>query len=157
MSIQSQPEPTPPIGAYRPGVVNLLTLISFLLSGLNVLWLIGISVLVLSASLATWLAGPAVGLVGTMIGVVVVGLLVIQFCLSVLLFSAAWASLHGTPAGYTRHKRWAWIIVVLDLLSLLITGGFDFGAWFRLGYAVFVIVAIDRPEVRAYFGLPGVR
>lgn len=154
MSILPQPEPT---GAYRPGVVNLITLISFLLSGLNVLWLVVVSFLILGASAATWLAGPAVGLVGTMMGAIVVGLLLLQFCLSVLLFSAAWASLHGTRAGYSRHKRWAWIIIVLDLLSLLITGGFDFGAWFRLGYAVFLVVVIDRPEVRAYFGLPTLR
>ncbi|MFO0960485.1 MAG: hypothetical protein U0800_24135 [Isosphaeraceae bacterium] len=153
MSVQPQAVPQPPMG-YRPGVINLITIISFLISGLNVLWLIVVSILILAASAMTWLAGPAVGVVGSLIGVVIVGLLLAQFGLSVLLFSAAWASLHGAPAGYSRHKLWAWIIIALDLVALLFTGGFDFAAWIRLGYAVFLIIMIDRPEVRAYFGLP---
>ena len=56
---------------YRPGILNLVTIVSFVLSGLNVLWLIVISVLVLIAGALTWLGGPIVGaltgLAGTLI------------------------------------------------------------------------------------------
>lgn len=154
MSIQSQPEIAPSVRPHRPDVLNLITILSFLFSGLNVLWLMVVSLLILSASALTWLAGPALGVVGTFVGAMAVGILVLQFGLSVILFLAAWGTLHGQPGGYTWHRTWAWFIIVFDLFSLLITGGVDLAAWVRLGYAVFLIVTIGRPEVRAYFGLP---
>jgi len=139
---------------YRPGILNLVTIVSFVLSGLNVLWLIVISVLVLIAGALTWLGGPIVGALGTAVGIVVVIILLAQFCLSVLLFMAAWGTMYGTPEGRERHKLWAWIIVVVDLIDLLLFVGMDAGAWFRLGYAIFLIVVMDRPEVRAYLSRP---
>lgn len=154
MSVQSQTEAGSPVRAHRPDVLNLITILSFLFSGLNVLWLILVSLLILTASALTWLAGPALGLFGTLVGGVAVVILLAQFALSVMLFAAAWGTLHGTMGGYDWHRTWAWIIVVVDLLSLLVTGGVDFAAWVRLGYAVFLIVTIGRPEVRTYFGLP---
>lgn len=140
--------------AYRPGIVNLITVVSFVLSGLNVLWLIVISALILLAGALTWLGGPIAGVLGTAVGAVVIVVLLLQFCLSVLLFMGAWGTMKGEPAGRSRHKRWAWIIVVLDLITLAFTAGLDVGAWFRLGYAVFLIYVLDKPDIRAYFHRP---
>ncbi len=137
---------------YRPGIVNLITIVSFVLSGLNVLWLITVTLLLVFAGALSWLGGPVIGAIGTLaVGVVVVVLLA-QFCLSVLLFMAALGTMGGRPEGRTRHKRWAWIIVILDLITLVFTAGLDFAAWFRLGYAIFLIYVLDKPEVRSYFG-----
>lgn len=141
---------------YRPGILDLVTVVSFILSGVNVLWLIAVGLLIVLAGALTWLGGPVVGTLGTAVGGVVLLFLISQFLLSILLFTAAWKTMKGDPVGRSRHKTWAWIIVILDLLALLFSAGFDLGAWFRLGYAVFLIFIMDRPEVRAYFeGLRG--
>jgi hypothetical protein len=132
-------------------VLNLITIVSFVLSAVNVMWVTGLGLLILIAGSLAWIGGPATGAIGTAIGLALILLLMVQFALSLLLFSAAWATMKGEPKGRSRHKTWAWIIVLLDLIDLIFTGGMDPGAWVRLIYAVFLIVMLDRIEVRAYF------
>ncbi len=135
----------------RPGSLNFISFASFALSILNVLWLVIIAVLVIAGSLASWLGGPVIGALGTAIGAVVMVILVIQTLLSLLLFVAAWKTLNGDPGGQSLHQTWAWIIVVIDILDLLLTGGVDFGAWVRLFYAFLVLYVMSRPAVKSYF------
>lgn len=147
-----------PTQTQRPGVLNLIAVVSFVLSGANVLWLIGVGLLMALAGALSWLGGPIVGAIGTAAVVVVLILIGAQFLLSILLFSAGWQTWKGRPGGRSRHKTWAWITVGLDLLTLLFTGGIDPGAWTRLIYAVVLIYVLDQREIRDYFerrALPG--
>ncbi|CAN5759572.1 hypothetical protein BH23PLA1_BH23PLA1_18280 [soil metagenome] len=138
--------------ASRPGSLNFITIASFVLSILNVLWLVVLALLVLLGAAATWLGGPVFGALGTAIGAVVLLILVVQTILSLLLFVAAWKTWKGDPAGRGLHQTWAWIIVVLDVLDLIVTGGMDLGAWVRLTYAFILLYVMSRSEVKLYFG-----
>lgn len=122
----------------RPGVLNLLALVSFVMSVLNVVWVFVVGLIVLVLGAGSWLAGPAVGMVGLTIAGFVLALLVLQSVLSLLLFFAAW-------------KTWAWATIVIDLVDLAFTGGMEPGAWVRLVYAIILIAVMNRDDVRDYF------
>lgn len=136
----------------RPGILNSLALFSFILSFLNVIWIVIIGVVVAAFGGAGWLAGPVVGMVATFVALLFITVLVAQSLLSVLLFVAAWKTWGGRPSGRTLHLIWAWITLVFDLLDLALTFGIDGGAWVRLFYAAIVIIVMNRDDVRAYFG-----
>jgi hypothetical protein len=135
----------------KPGILTLVTIVSFLWSALNVLRVIAYGFLALVVGAASWLLGPAVGTLGTLAGAVVVILMVAQSILSILLFSAAWHTMHGDPRGRSQHKTWAWINLVLDGLDLILTGGLSPASWWGVAYAIGLLFVMDLPEVRAYF------
>ncbi len=139
----------------RPGVLDIISVVSFALSILNVLWLVAVAVLLAAAGAASWLGGPVVGVLGTAIGLFLAIFLILQSILSIMLFNAATATWRGDPAGRSRHKLWAWLTIILDVIDLIFTWGLDPGAWFRLGYALFVLFAMNRGDVAAYFDSGG--
>lgn len=132
-------------------MLGLLTLVSFALSVLNVVWVAVVGLVVLVLGAGSWLAGPAVGMVGLTIAGFVLMLLVLQSLLSLLLFAAAWKTWAGEPAGRSLHKTWAWATILIDLVDLAFTGGMEPGAWVRLIYAVVLIAVMNRDDVRDYF------
>lgn len=135
----------------RPGVLNLLALVSFVMSVLNVVWVFVVGLIVLVLGAGSWLAGPAVGMVGLTIAGFVLALLVLQSVLSLLLFFAAWKTWAGESSGRSLHKTWAWATIVIDLVDLAFTGGMEPGAWVRLVYAIILIAVMNRDDVRDYF------
>ena len=136
----------------RPGILNALALFSFILSCLNVVWVVVVGAIAAVAGVASWLLGPVAGALGSLVAVLVIVVLVVQSFLSVLLFAAAWKTWGGDPEGRSLHLTWAWIIVVIDLIDLAFTAGIDGGAWVRLIYAAVVILVMNRDDVRAFFG-----
>lgn len=142
----------------RPPVLNLITLFSFGLSILNVLWLGFVLLVVLAFGIAGVLL-PGAGLpIAVAAGIFALFLLAQSF-LSLILFGAAWKTWTGAEGGRSLHRAWAWIILVFDVIDLAFTWGIDGGAWVRLVYAVVVLQVMNRPDVRNYFegrlGIPG--
>jgi hypothetical protein len=135
----------------RPGILGPLSSFSFLLSFLNVVWILILGVVAILAGAVGWLFGPVVGVLGSLVVGLFLLMLVAQSLLSVLLFLAAWKTWKGRPSGRSLHLTWAWITVIVDLLDLAFTAGIDGGAWVRLIYAMFVIFILNRDDVRAYF------
>jgi hypothetical protein len=135
----------------RPGILNLITIISFFISVLDVLgFLCGLSVALGFATLS-WLLGPVGGLIGAFVGSVLVLAAFVRSFLSLVLFSAAWNTWAGLPTGRSHHLLWAWLTIILDLIDLLLTWGWNPATWWGLVYAVCLIYVMDLPEVRAYF------
>ena len=81
--------------------------------GLVVLAAIGVSTL-------SWLGGPVVGALGLFAGIVIFAIAGLKSLLSLLLFAAGWKTLQGDPAGRAYHRLWAWMIVVLDVVNLVV-------------------------------------
>lgn len=135
----------------RPKVLDLVAIASFVMSVLNVVWVVVLGLVVLLLGAGSWLAGPVVGMVGLTIAGVVLAILIVQSILSLVLFAAAWKTWNGLPGGRSLHKTWAWVIVIIDLIDLAFTGGMEPGAWVRLVYAIFLIVVMNREDVRDYF------
>jgi hypothetical protein len=136
---------------YRPGVVTLLGVISLAWSSLTFL---GAMFAILAAMLfgaGSWLLGPVAGAVGTVVGGLMVLLILAHSVLAILLFCGGWNTLVGAPSGRELLRLWAWISLVLDGLTLVVTGGLSPTSWWGLIYALAVIVVTDWPEVRAYF------
>lgn len=137
--------------ARRPRILNPLSLFGFVLSFLNLAWIVFIGILFVIAGLASWLLGPVAGLVGSFLAVLIIAWMILQSLLSVLLFVAAWKTWKGLESGRAIFLIWAWITVVIDLLDLAFTAGIDAGAWVRLVFAVYVIFVMNREDVRSYF------
>lgn len=137
--------------APRPGILGPLSFFSFLLSFLNIVWILVIGVIAILAGAVGWLLGPVVGVLGSLVVVLFILMLLVQSLLSILLFLAAWKTWRGRRLGRSLHLTWAWMTVVIDLLDLAFTAGIDGGAWVRLIYAMFVIFLLNRDDVRAYF------
>ncbi|MEW4567485.1 hypothetical protein AB1L88_06415 [Tautonia sp. JC769] len=135
----------------RPGILGPLSFFSFVLSFLNVVWIVILAVLALVAGAVGFLFGPVVGVLGSLVVGLFLVMLLAQSLLSVLLFLAAWRTWRGLPSGRSLHLTWAWITMIVDLLDLAFTAGIDGGAWVRLIYAMFVIFILNRDDVRAYF------
>ena len=135
----------------RPGMLGPLSFFSFLLSFLNVVWILILGVVAILAGAVGFLFGPVVGVLGSLVVGLFILMLLVQSLLSVLLFLAAWKTWRGRPSGRSLHLTWAWITVIIDLLDLTFTAGIDGGAWVRLIYAMIVIFVLNRDEVRAYF------
>ncbi len=135
----------------RPGVLDLVTIASFVLSVLNVVYVVVLGLIVLLVGAGSMLAGPAVGLVGITVAGIVLAILLIQSVLSLVLFVAAWKTWGGQPGGRSLHKTWAWAIIVIDLIDMAFTGGIEPGAWIRLIYAVFVLSVMNRDDIVHYF------
>ena len=135
----------------RPGILNLVSLCSFLLSFLNVFWILVIGIVATAVGVAGWILGPIVGLLGSLVALLFILMLVVQSLLSVLLFLAALKTWRGQSSGRSLHLFWAWIILVIDLIDLAFTGGIDGAAWVRLVYAISLIVVMIRDDIRAYF------
>lgn len=135
----------------RPGILGLVTVASFILSVLNVIWVGVFALIALVIGGVSWLGGPIVGLAVTTVVAIVLLYVLAQSVLSLVLFAAAWKTWSGDPGGRSLHLIWAWIIVVLDVIDLVITGGMEPGAWVRLIYAGFVIWVMNRDDIRAYF------
>lgn len=136
----------------RPAVVDLVAVASLALSALNVVWLLVIAGIAFFVGGLSWLGGPIVGVVGTFVAGLVLILVLVQSLLSLLLFAAGLRTWQGLPAGRSLHVAWGWSTVVLDLIDLAVTAGMDGGAWIRLVYAVLVLLAMNRDDVRAYLG-----
>ena len=135
----------------RPGILNALLLFSFILSFLNIVWIIVVAAIVTIFGAAFFLLGPLAGALGSMVAGLIILVLIIQSLMSVLLFAAAWKTWGGDPGGRSLHLAWAWITVVIDLIDLAFTAGLDGGAWVRLIFAAVVIFIMNRDDVRWYF------
>lgn len=135
----------------RPGVLNTVAIVSLLGSIVNVVWVVLLGVIVAFVGAASWLGGPVLGLPVTVVAGVLIVVLLAHSILSILLFIAGWKTWTGEPGGRPLHLAWAWIIVVIDVIDLVFTGGIDPGAWVRLIYAAIVILVMRRDDVRAYF------
>ncbi|WP_435016854.1 hypothetical protein TA3x_004435 [Tundrisphaera sp. TA3] len=134
----------------KPGVLNLIGVISLLWSLTTVLGVVvGILVLI-GLSAGSWLLGPVAGAVGSLLGVLGILWLIAASILSVMLFMAGWRTLQGDPSGIRLHRTWAWISLVLDAVGLLISGGLYVGSWWGVLYAVGVLYVTRTPEVLAY-------
>ena len=137
--------------APRPPVLTIVATVSLVWSGLNMLRLIAWVVFGPILGFSSWLLGPAVGAVGSLVSVLAVLLAIAQSILTIVLFVAAIATLQGEPSGRTLHVWWASINIILDALSLLLTAGLSPSAWWGLAYAAAVLYVMGLPEVRAYF------
>jgi len=135
----------------RPGILTLIMIISFLWSGLSVLRFVLWAIFALIIGVGSWFFGPVVGAVGSMAGLLGIGLMLAFSILSLLLFAAAWHTAKGDPAGRSLHQTWAWINIIMDGFALILTGGLSPMAWWGLLYAVGVLYVMSQPEVRAYF------
>ena len=138
----------------RPGLVTLLAAISILWSVASVIWF-GVAILAaLGVSALSWLGGPGVGVIATLIGFAVIAVTGLRSILSLILFYAGLKAWNGEPEGRSLHRTWAKITLVVDALDLLLTGGIDPTAWWGLAYAVGVLYVTDQPEARAYLAGP---
>lgn len=135
----------------RPGVLNLIAVVSLLWSVLGVIWFLFVLFAGLGVSILSWLGGPVAGAVGTTVGLAIVLIAGLKSLLSLLLFVAGVKTWGGDPAGRSLHTTWAWIIVVVDALDLLLTGGMDPSAWWGLIYAGLVLYFMNQPDVVQYF------
>jgi hypothetical protein len=135
----------------RPGVLDLVAIVSFVLSVLNVVWVAVIGLIAVLVGLGSWLGGPIVGAVGSALAALVMLFVLFQSGLSLLLFVAAWKTWGGSPGGRSLHKGWAWITLITDLIVLAFVGGMEPGAWARLIYAAFLLWVMSRDDVRDYF------
>lgn len=115
MSIHAGPRPA--IATFF-GVVSLIWSLCTLGSSLILLLICSL------VGVGSWLGGPIVGALGTALSVAVAIYLVFSSFLSFVLLSAGWLTLRGDPSGITLHRTWAWISLVLDALTLLMTGGY---------------------------------
>lgn len=134
------PEPQPTIAKFF-GVVSLFWALSTLggvLLGMGLFLVIGVG---------GWLVNPIVGAVGSAIGVVAIGYLLLSSFLSFLLLSAGWKTLQGDPRGISQHRTWAWLSIVLDAVSLLVSGGIAANGYFGLIYAVAVLYFTTPREI----------
>jgi hypothetical protein len=135
----------------RPGILTVITIISFLWSGLTVLRVILWAIFALLLGAGSWLLGPVVGAIGSLVGLAsIVGMIALSV-LSILLFSAALHTAKGDPTGRSLHQGWAWLTLILDGLALVVTGFLSPMAWWGLLYAIGVLYVMSQPEVRAYF------
>jgi len=139
----------------RPSVLTLIGWVSLIWSALSLAGVfVGIFLFAVVGA-GSWLGGPVVGALGSLIGLVAIAWLVVGSCLSLFLLSAGWRTLADDPSGVDRHRTWAWISLVLDAVALLLSGGLWASSWWGVIYALFVLHATNRPEVHAYrFGVP---
>ena len=101
----------------RPPVLNLITLFSFGLSILNVLWLGFLLLIAVVIGIAGTMV-PGFGLpVAAVAGIFALFLLAQSF-LSLILFGAAWKTWTGAEGGRSLHRGWAWITLVVDVIDL---------------------------------------
>src|SRR5690348_4452273 len=91
----------------KPGVLSVITVVSFCLSILNVIWFLIITLAAVGVSVFSWLGGPAVGATMTIVAGVLWLVTFARVCLSVLLLAAAWHTWQGTPQGRSLHLAWA--------------------------------------------------
>lgn len=140
----------------RPAVLTLVAVVSFLWSGLNVLLVILGMFFSLILGAGSWILGPAVGVVGSFIGMVVIVLIILSSLMSILLFMAALHTWQGDLAGRSLHRIWAFINVLISGLALLFSGGHARISWWGLVYALSVLYVMGLPEVVAYFNRQGI-
>ncbi|HEV3163581.1 MAG TPA: hypothetical protein VGZ22_06035 [Isosphaeraceae bacterium] len=140
---------------HKPGVLSLITIVSMVLSVVDVIWFMLVTLVLMGLSAMSWLVGPVAGTIGTVLAGVLFFLALIRGCLSILLFLAAWRTWEGDPSGLTLHTSWAWITIALDVVNLMLTSGLSPSSWWGLVYAVFVLYVMNQPEVRAYFDRGG--
>ena len=138
-------------GPPKPGVLGLITVVSFLLTIADVAWCLGAVLVGVGIATVGWLGGPFAGAVGVSLGLVVGGIACLRALLSILLFLAAWNTLLGRRSGRTLHRNWARITIVLDVLDLMLTLGMSPAGWWGLAYAIGVLSVMNQPEVIAYF------
>jgi hypothetical protein len=142
---------TEPYEPVRPPILTTIAIVSLIWSGVTVIRVVLWCVLSLVLGMSSWLLGPAIGAMGTLLSLGVVGLMLASSLLSILLFAAAWHTFLGDPAGRDLHKLWAWLNIALDIVVLVFTLGLSPTSWCGLVYACAVLYVMDLPEVRAYF------
>ncbi len=140
----------PPFDPPRPGILLFLGLVSLIWSALTLVGGLVIAGIALAVGLGSWLGGPIAGAVGSILGLVVAGWIVLSSILSLLLFVAGWRTLRGDPSGIALHRTWAWISLALDAVALLASAGASPTNWGGLIYALIVLYAINLPEVVAH-------
>ena len=136
------PAPRPAIATFF-GVVSLIWA-TITLSGT----LLGIVIFAVVGA-GSWLAGPLVGAIGSAISVVVILYLILASLLSFVLLRAGWLTMQGDPRGIDLLRLWAWISLVLDALSLLLSGGLAANGYFGLVYAVAVLYYTTPLEIKS--------
>lgn len=136
----------------RPPLLTLIIILGFLWSGLTVIRVIAWSFLALVLGVGSWLLGPVPGMLGSLFGMAIIGMMLCFSALSILLFMAAWSTLQGNPSGPGLFRLWAWINIVVDGVVLIFTGGLSPAAWFGLAFGICVLYVLHEPAVRAYFG-----
>jgi hypothetical protein len=133
----------------RPGLLTFIGVVSLIWSSLSLVGVAVGTILSLALGGGSWLGGPAVGAIGSAIALVVILWLVASSLLSILLFVAGLRTLRDDPSGLGLHRLWAWISLVLSVLTLLGSGRSS-SSWAGLAYAVTVLYVTGLPEVRAY-------
>src|SRR5687768_8826170 len=92
----------------RPGILTLITIVSFLLSVVDVIWFALVAAFALGIAALSWLGGPITGAAGTVFGSILLLIGLARGLLSVLLFLAAWNTWVANPSGRSLHRSWAW-------------------------------------------------
>jgi hypothetical protein len=136
----------------RPGLLTLIGVVSLIWSLLSLVGVAIAAVLSLVLGLGSWLGGPYVGLVGTVVALIAFLWMVASSILSILLFQAGLKTLRDDSAGVRLHRLWAWISLAIAVFTVLAPGRASSYSWFGLFYAVGVLYVTGLPEVRAYFG-----
>ncbi len=136
----------------RPGVLTFIGYVSLIWSALSLVGVFAGVGLFAVIGAGSWLGGPIVGAVGSLVGVVAIVGLLVGSILSLLLFTAGWRTLRDDPSGVDLHRRWAWISLALDVVALILSGGLWASSWWGVAYALGVVYATGLPEVRAYCG-----
>ena len=133
----------------RPGLLTFIGIVSLIWASLSLIRVAIGTVLSLALGGGSWLGGPTVGAIGSSIALLVIFWLFVSSILSVLLFVAGLRTLRDDPSGISLHRLWAWISLILTVLSLLGSGRSS-SSWVSLAYAVTVLYVTGLPEVRAY-------
>jgi hypothetical protein len=136
------PRPTPLT------IVATLSLVGSALTVLAVIFKIFFGALV---GVGSWLLGPIVGLIGSVVGIGMILTTLLQSILSLMLFSAALKTFEGDYRGRTLHQVWAWITIALQGFPLVFGGHLSRLGWWSLLYALLVLYVMRLPEVLAYF------
>lgn len=123
----------------RPAVATFFGLVSLLWALVMLGWVSVVVAFALLIGVGSWLGGPVIGVVGTAIGAMIALYCVVSSLMSFVLLWAGWLILRGDPGGVPLLRYWAWISLILDTLTLLLTGGITPTSWGALLYAVAVL------------------
>jgi hypothetical protein len=135
----------------RPALLSLIGGVSLVWSSLSLIRVVAGGVLSFVLGVASWLGGPHVGAVGSVVALIAFAWMIVSSILSILLFQAGLKTLRDDPAGVSLHRVWAWVSLALALLGVLASGRSSY-SWATLLYAVGVLYVTGLPEVRAFAG-----
>ena len=139
----------------RPVIATFFGLISLVWALVMLGWVGVVVALAVLIGAGSWLGGPILGVLGTAIGGIIAIYCILSSLLSFVLLWAGWLILRGDPRGVPLLRLWAWISLIFDTLTLLMSGGFTATSWGALLYAVAILYFTRPPEIEHRWTPPG--